>query len=167
MLLWQGPYFPINPFKTVLGFFPQGAACWFCVRTHAQAGEEVGGLGEEEVGSSGELRGGCGLGMLHSLRVEGEEAECQYHRGKGIFVRLRNNCCFFQTLFSCFFPLPLPFVSLLGPQVFPWFLGLQKGTLGWSQMGEACSGDPFCSNVDIPLQEAARSQLLREKKNVF
>lgn len=105
-----------------------------------------------EVGSSEELKEGCVLGMLQSLRVEGEQSastteEKECSSGSGIPLASTRLFFLFLSLVPSFFF----FFSLLGPQIFPWFLGLPKGTLSWSQMGEACSGDPFCSNMDIPL----------------
>lgn len=137
--------FPSTPLKW---FSPRCCSLILCKDT-LTGRRKGGGLGAGEVGGSGELREGCVLGMLHGLRVEGEETECQYHRGEGISVRLRSTYCFHQTPFLSLVP-SFSF-SLLGPQIFPWSLGPQKCPLTWSQMGEACSGDPFCSNMDTSL----------------
>lgn len=52
----------------VLGFFPKMLLANFvCKDTHTHRGRRKGGgLGGGKVGSSGELREGCGLGMLQS-----------------------------------------------------------------------------------------------------
>lgn len=97
VLLWQRHYFPINPFKMVLGFSPRCCLLILCKDTHGGR-RKGGGVGVGEVEGSGELREGCVLGMLHSLGVEGEQTmpgECQYHRGEWVFFRLRNTFCFY------------------------------------------------------------------------
>lgn len=52
-----------------------------------------------------------------------------------------------------------PFLAPGAPKMNPWLVPRVEGVIQ--------SIDPLCSNMDIPLQEAARSQLLREKKLHF
>lgn len=103
MLLWQRHYFPINPFKMVLGFSPRCCLLILCKDTHRGGGVRAG-----EVGSSEELKEGCVLGMLQSLRVEGEQSastteEKECSSGSGIPLASTRLFFLFLSLVPSFF----------------------------------------------------------------
>lgn len=147
LLLWQGCCFPIDPFKMVLGFSPRRCLLILCKDTHTGK-RKGGGMGEGGMGCSGDWERGVGWdcctlsGLKEWRQSTSTTEEKEYLSGSGIPIASPRLLFLFLSLVPSFF------FPLLGPQV---FLGLQKGNLGWSQMGDACSGDPFCSNMDIPL----------------